>query len=165
MTPPPPPLHHKISRVAPPPLYPKIIEMTPPPPRKKRVFGWRFRAVTVTLTMFSFLFQMLGLSYFYGGFLVGPQVISCHVIMQIGNLIVKGLYLDCKLSLFFFMVRITRARETRDARREKRGASPISRLQSSTWLFACLVHLMLDGLRKKSDCSWSSLAVSNLNCT
>ena len=32
------------------------------------------------LMLFSFLFQMLGLSYFYGGFLVGPQVISCHVI-------------------------------------------------------------------------------------
>lgn len=61
---------------------------------------------------------MLGLSYFYGGFLVGPQVISCHVIMQIGNLIVKGLYLDCELFLFFFMFRSIRARETRDARNE-----------------------------------------------
>ena len=52
------------------------------------------------LMLFSFLFQMLGLSYFYGGFLVGPQVNSCHVITQTGNLIVKGLYLHCEPSLF-----------------------------------------------------------------
>ena len=52
------------------------------------------------LMLFSFLFQMLGLSYFYGGFLVGPQVISCHVITQTGNLIFKGLYLHCEPSLF-----------------------------------------------------------------
>ena len=51
------------------------------------------------LMLFFFLFQMLGLSYFYGGFLVGPQVMSYHVITQTGNLIVKGLYLDCEQSI------------------------------------------------------------------
>ena len=96
------------------------------------------------LMLFSFLFQMLGLSYFYGGFLVGPQVNSCHVITQTGNLIVKGLYLDCEPSLFSFRFRSTRARERGAARCEKQDASPISRLQSHAWSFASRAFCWMD---------------------
>ena len=71
------------------------------------------------LMLFSFLFQMLGLSYFYGGFLVGPQVNSCHVITQTGNLIVKCLYLHCKPSLFSFRFRSACAHRRGAARRKK----------------------------------------------